>query len=112
MGRVVTKADNLREKCILVVDDEPALLEILRSELNEEGFSHVVGAKDGLECLSALEQLGDKVYVIVLDLNMPKMGGVEVMRHLVNVHKYAIGIVVLTGYTDLMTRESLHVHGN
>ena len=97
--------DNLRQKHILVVDDEPAVLSILSQYLKDEGFSNISTARDGLECLSVLEQLGEKVYVILLDLNMPNMNGIEVVRHLVNVHKHIIGIVVLTGYVDLLPRK-------
>ncbi len=98
--------DDLREKYILIVDDEPAFLELLEASLNDAGFPNIVTAKDGLECLSVLDQLGDKIYVILLDLYMPRMGGIDVMRHLVNVHKHAIGIVVLTAYTSLLSRNS------
>ena len=97
--------DNLKEKHVLLVDDEEMLVEMVTLLLKDNGYTNVAIARDGLECLSVLEQLGDKVYAVLLDLGLPRMGGIEVMRHLVNVHRHIIGVVVLTGHTELMAHD-------
>lgn len=61
-------------KTILVVDDEIDLLEMIQFQLQSKGFK-VVTAQDGQEALDRLKTL--KPHLIVLDMNMPKMGGVE-----------------------------------
>lgn len=64
---------------VLVVEDEPQMLELLRDGLREHGHS-VITARDGLDGLElAQEHVFD---VILLDLRMPKMDGWEVMREL------------------------------
>lgn len=64
---------------VLVVEDEPKMLDLLRDGLREHGHSAIT-ARDGLDGLElAREHVFD---VILLDLRMPKMNGWEVMRAL------------------------------
>ena len=64
---------------ILVVDDEPDILEFLKYNLVKEGFE-VLTASNGEEGLAVAER--EKPDLVVLDIMMPKMDGVEVCRAL------------------------------
>lgn len=64
---------------ILVVDDEPDILEFLRYNLAKEGFD-VITASNGVEGLQVAER--EKPDLVVLDIMMPKMDGVEMCRAL------------------------------
>lgn len=64
---------------ILVVDDEPDILEFLEYNLNKEGYQ-VFTASNGEEGLELAEK--EKPDLIILDIMMPKMDGVEVCRTL------------------------------
>ena len=64
---------------ILVVDDEPLITDSLRYSLQREGFEVSV-AHDGAEALRLAE--ADPPDLVVLDLIMPKMDGLEVVRRL------------------------------
>ena len=78
---------------VLVVDDEPGAVEILVDLLQREKLD-VVAARDGEEALGALkEQAFD---LVLTDLNMPRLDGVELLRR---IQKMDAGIVsiVLTG---------------
>lgn len=66
-------------KKILVVDDEPDILEILSYNLRKEGFA-VQTALNGEEGLKAAQQMEPDL--IILDIMMPKMDGVELCRQL------------------------------
>ena len=66
------------EGMILVVDDDEDVRETL-CELLELHGHHAVGARDGVEAL-ALIRSGAQVRFIVLDLAMPQMSGLEVLR--------------------------------
>ena len=66
-------------KKILLIDDEPAILEICCDYLKASGYD-VVTAKDGLQGLSAA--LREKPDLIVLDLILPKMDGLGVCREI------------------------------
>jgi two-component system KDP operon response regulator KdpE len=65
---------------ILVVDDEPQITRVLRTTLESSGY-RVILARDGLKALEALEKLhADPPSLIITDLAMPEMDGVELTR--------------------------------
>jgi two-component system alkaline phosphatase synthesis response regulator PhoP len=66
-------------KKILIVDDEPDILEFLRYNLKREGYD-VVTAPDGKQALSVAAS--EKPDLIILDIMMPEMDGVEVCGRL------------------------------
>lgn len=66
---------------ILVVDDEPDILEFLRYNLVKEGYE-VITANNGEEGIRKAEE--EKPNLIILDIMMPRMDGVEVCRQLRN----------------------------
>jgi DNA-binding response OmpR family regulator len=64
---------------VLVVEDEPAIAELIRSYLVREGFAaHVVG--DGPAALAAIAR--DRPAVVVLDVGLPGLDGTEVCRRM------------------------------
>jgi two-component system, OmpR family, alkaline phosphatase synthesis response regulator PhoP len=65
-------------KRILIVDDEPDIIRLLKYNLEKEGFE-VLAANDGIK---AIERAGEHPDLIVLDVMMPKMDGWEVVRRL------------------------------
>lgn len=64
---------------ILVVDDEPDILDFLRYNLVKEGYN-VVTASNGEEGVMMAQE--EKPDLVILDIMMPKMDGVEVCRNL------------------------------
>jgi DNA-binding response OmpR family regulator len=87
-----------RRGCVLVVDDEPGIIDILTTNLAAEGFE-VIGAADGLEGLELARQRAPDL--IVLDIMLPKLDGWEVLRHLESRPATAgTPIVVLTARTE------------
>lgn len=65
---------------ILIVDDEPDILEFLKYNLDKEEGFEVFTAQDGEEGIKVAER--EQPTLIILDIMMPKMDGVEVCRHL------------------------------
>ena len=69
----------MEQKRILIADDEKDILELLEYALEKEGYE-VYKAKDGEE---TLQKAQDKLpNIVLLDIMMPKMDGIEVCRHL------------------------------
>lgn len=86
------------EKCkILLVDDEPLLLDSLEIILSMNGMEIVGKAKDGNEALDCLETV--MCDLALVDLNMKGMGGIELIEKLKD--KYPkVKILVLTTFYD------------
>src|SRR5438876_3178156 len=81
---------------ILIVDDEMQVLDLLTQYLSRHGY-YVLSAQDGPAAVSLAER--ERPHLIVLDLNMPGMNGVEVLRTL-RAKRYAGGVMILTGVQD------------
>ena len=64
---------------ILVVDDEPQIRRVLRSTLTSQGYV-IIDAKTGEEGLESARK--NKPDLVLLDLNMPGMGGIEACREI------------------------------
>jgi two-component system KDP operon response regulator KdpE len=84
---------------ILVVDDEPQITRVLKTTLSAQGYS-VRAACDGLEALAAMEEWPPAL--VVTDLKMPNMDGVELTRHVRT--KSSIPIIVLSVRGDEKTK--------
>ncbi len=69
----------MNKKHIVVVDDDPAIVRLLSTNLKARGYEVSV-AMDGEEALEAVER--DTTDLIILDLMMPKIDGVEVCRRI------------------------------
>jgi len=85
---------------ILVVDDDPEILEAIEIILQASGYQ-VVTAKDGEEGLAKLKD--ERPDLMILDLLMPKMDGFEVCKQLKDPRmvKYAnVPIIVLTAVPE------------
>ena len=79
------------EPLILAVDDEAGILRLIRLELTSQGF-RVIIANDGEEALRLAEQ--QRPDIVVLDIVMPDMSGLEVMRRLRE--RMSVPIILLT----------------
>lgn len=69
--------DNPPAKKILIVDDEPDILEFLQYNLRKEGYE-VVTASDGKQAIAVAER--ERPQLIILDIMMPELDGVETCR--------------------------------
>lgn len=84
---------------ILIADDDNNLRKVITNELSEEGVD-VDEAASGVETMDLLER--EEYDVLVLDLNMPGLGGMEVLKKL-KVLELATEVIILTGYSTVST---------
>ncbi|WP_372637556.1 response regulator transcription factor [Fodinibius sp.] len=88
-------------KTILVVDDEQDLLDLIEYNLKKEGFD-VLKAEDGLEGIDVARK--HRPDLVLLDIMMPKMDGLEVVEHMRSDSKLKrIPIILLTARGDEKT---------
>jgi CheY-like chemotaxis protein len=70
-----------RGEVILVIDDEPSVRDVVRSLLKIYGYTSL-GAEDGPSGLALYREHRDKIQVVITDMMMPGMQGVDVIREL------------------------------
>ncbi|MBX3160767.1 MAG: response regulator [Deltaproteobacteria bacterium] len=91
---------------VLVVDDEPDVLEYLQDFLVAEGFEVTTLADPS----RAVERIRDEVFhLVVLDLMMPKVSGLDLLAQIRSVDD-DIAVIILTGYPSLETATSSFQH--
>jgi two-component system, cell cycle sensor histidine kinase and response regulator CckA len=81
---------------ILVVDDEPTVLNLCRRILQLGGYS-VVAANNGNDALKLLQTTTEPIDLALLDVMMPNMNGVELARRIQSA-KPEIPVVLMSGF--------------
>jgi UDP-3-O-[3-hydroxymyristoyl] N-acetylglucosamine deacetylase len=84
---------------ILIIDDEKSILESLSSILEDEGFE-VTTARDGREGLTVFKE--EKPKVVLLDVWMPEIDGLEVLRQIREEDHDAV-VIVISGHGTIST---------
>lgn len=89
---------------ILIVDDEPIVGKRLKESLEPHGFS-VDTALSGREAIEAIEE--DKYSVVVTDIRMDDIDGIEVLNH-TKANSPGTRVIIITGYATIeLAREAL-----
>ncbi len=84
----------MSELCVLLVDDEMELVQAMAERLELRGFT-AVGVRSARDALHALDE--DDFDVVVADVRMPRMGGIQLARRIRRKHPGA-AVVLLTGH--------------
>jgi len=84
---------------VLVVDDDSQIRRTLRGVLEDEGH-HVAEAADGAQALDVLEQRGFDA--VLLDVNMPTMGGLEALM-MIREHAPTTAVIMVSGESTIST---------
>ena len=100
-GCVVTDADTLevsefRKPLLLIVDDAEMNRMILREIIGDE--YEAIEAADGLEAVKLLQEHGKEISLVLLDIIMPKMGGFDVLSHMMSTDLIAdVPVIMISG---------------
>ena len=91
---------------ILIVDDSPTIRRMVRASLGAVPKTVLIEAGSGLQAIEALAV--NTVHLVVLDLNMPDMHGVDVLRFVRSHDHYRnVPVIVLTTRGDSTSRDSV-----
>jgi len=89
----------MEKASILLVDDETAFLDAMKRRLSKRGFM-VETAESGLDAMDLLEDRHDGIEVVILDVKMPGIDGIETLREIKR--KYPmVEVVMLTGHATV-----------
>lgn len=94
---------------ILLVEDEERIRNVVEQILTPNGYQ-VLTAGDGYAAMEIYREKKDEIDLVVLDLNMPGMGGVEVLDAILKIHSTA-KILIATGYSTDQTEKELVAAG-
>ena len=91
--------DNNLKGRVLIADDDPAILRLIKTILEKEGFT-VVSARDGKEAYKALQDHTD-LTAAVLDVVMPHIQGPELVRYMKSEKRFMnIPVMMMTAEQD------------
>ena len=94
---------------ILLVDDEPFLIEIGQQMLERLGYQ-VVTAGSSQEALAIFSQAPESIDLVISDVTMPKMTGDELTVRLLEI-KSDLPVILCTGFSDKLSEESVNMLG-
>lgn len=93
----VNEGVNQSDGEVLIVDDEPEILDLMENLLEMEGFG-VLRAESGEEALKISK--GKSLSVVISDYRMPGMNGIELITELKKTH-IGVPMIIATGYADV-----------
>jgi EAL domain-containing protein (putative c-di-GMP-specific phosphodiesterase class I) len=86
---------------ILVLDDEQFMLKLLERMLDNLGYHAVSTCDNGRAALEVIDNPGESPSLILLDINMPEMDGLEFVRHLVE-RQFKGSLILVSGEDERM----------
>ena len=82
---------------ILVVDDEEIIRQLLVRAFGENSY-HVEAVEDAEVALKRIKE--DSFNLLITDLKMPKVGGIDVLKEIKRINPY-IEVIIITGYPTI-----------
>lgn len=88
----------VKKGTILIVDDEPNVQWFISKTVHPMGYETLT-AGSGMEALKIIQECGSKIDLVLLDLRMPGMGGIEVLKS-IRKHQPELPVIILTAMHD------------
>ncbi|MCM8800542.1 MAG: response regulator [Candidatus Omnitrophica bacterium] len=88
-----------KESKILIVDDDNIVRDFLRKFLSSKGFTQLESASTGQEALKIIEEKKQNIKLVLLDIRLPDINGVDLLRRIKEINK-DIGVIMITAFAD------------
>jgi CheY-like chemotaxis protein len=95
---LLTNRPRPENETILVTEDEEGVRGVVRAFLQGKGYT-VLEARDGVEALEVYSKHHDRIHLLVTDLVMPRMGGLELAQRLTRSNP-GLKVLYMSGYSD------------
>ncbi|OPY05556.1 MAG: Blue-light-activated protein [Syntrophaceae bacterium PtaB.Bin038] len=99
------RADYRGVETIMIVDDEPDILDIGQNTLEQFGYT-VLMARSGEEAVEAYSKRGREIDLVILDLGMPGMGGERCLQELLKMNP-SVKVLIASGYAATQTVQGI-----
>jgi two-component system cell cycle sensor histidine kinase/response regulator CckA len=99
------KGDYRGAETIIIVDDEPDILDIGQNTLEQFGYT-VLMARSGEEAVEIYSRQGDRIDLVILDLGMPGMGGEKCLQELLRMNP-SVKVLIASGYASTQTVQGI-----
>jgi two-component system, cell cycle sensor histidine kinase and response regulator CckA len=93
----------MEKEMILLVEDEPMLLELLKSVFEEDGY-RVLTAGDGENAVEIFRSKEKEIKLVLTDMGLPKIGGWELFEKLRGIDP-SLNVILASGYVDAEMRD-------
>lgn len=80
---------------VMIMDDEPFIRNLTKRIVNSIGITNIIEAGSGTEALHLLDKKNDLPQIILCDLDMPGMDGIEFLRHLA-MRELTLGVILIS----------------
>ena len=100
---------NTDGKNVLVVDDEKTICDLLSKFLKTLGYN-VLTSEDGLQAVAQFKKNSDKIDLVVMDINMPKMNGSTATMEIKKLNPDC-PVILITGYSEKEVIKSAYKYG-
>lgn len=111
----------MEEKKIILVEDDPDHADLIAEVLDDEGIEkNVILVRDGMDAIDCFQELSakwngqmeHKIRMILLDLNLPKIDGMDILKFLKKNPRYSkIPVVILSTSSDEGTINEAYKNG-
>jgi DNA-binding NtrC family response regulator len=95
---MLSETDGKEKTVIMVIDDEDIIRNMVRDYLTSKGYE-VILASDGFEALENFQQTGGEVDLVLLDMILPEIGGMEVFKKFRQINP-KIKAILTSGYSS------------
>lgn len=106
---ITDKKTTAGRETVMIVDDNKAILDFMDISLTHYGYN-VIQAESGEEAIEILSNLVKEIDIVVLDINMPGMGGHKCLKKLITVSP-DLKIIIASGYSSNLPEKELLLKG-
>jgi PAS domain S-box-containing protein len=106
---VIEQTKMLKNKTILIIDDEVMLLSLLSEILTDSGYKTYT-AENGIEALEIYKKHKDEINLVVSDIDMPKMGGEETFKKIKAINP-EVNFIFASGFLEIEKKNEFEKQG-
>lgn len=88
----------IKDKKILICDDDKTVTTFLAHFLTQEGYTHVEAVSTGEEALERITK--DKYQLVLLDIKLPGISGLEILQRIKEIDS-DVGVIMITGFPEI-----------